>query len=358
MTTFLATRLVDLVKHHAAWDELTECCQGSGGLPMQGSAWIHSYFEHLAPASIKWCVIFVYDGNLLLGVLPVQQHASGRLSTPSNNHLLGTTFLVRPGFEREVCLDIFGRLGSIFPGWHDLFMSRVIIPEGLQELIDTRALGPTIEQVYGRGAFVDVSRDFKTLRGNLSRNFRNNLSKARNKLNSLDEICIAREKPSDLDAAAFDDFLELEGSGWKGKEATAIVMSRVLTSFYRSLCKRLATQGWLEWHTLRADNGLLAAHMAVRCGRSLLIWKLAYNEQYRHCSPGSLLMEDISRQACADPDLDEINLSTDQSWYANWRMEYRTYKSIRIYARRMQPLATGYFPRRMKQFLTPSRAKY
>jgi hypothetical protein len=51
--------------------------------------------------------------------------------------------------------------------------------------------------------------------------------------------------------------------------AGAIQCSPALTAFYRALARRLADRDWLEWHFLDFDGTPVAAHLAVRFGRSL-----------------------------------------------------------------------------------------
>src|SRR5690606_17756733 len=79
----------------------------------------------------------------------------------------------------------------------------------------------------------------------LSKNFRGSLRKARNKLARLAgvEVRWARE-PAEI-YPAFERFLEVEASGWKGDGGigTAIQLDPTLRAFYGGLMQRLAQTG-------------------------------------------------------------------------------------------------------------------
>ena len=62
---------------------------------------------------------------------------------------------------------------------------------------------------------------------------------------------------------------------------------------YRELASRLKTAGWLEWHFLKVDNRVCAAHMAVRFPQALCVFKVGYDETLRKYSPGNVLMEAV-----------------------------------------------------------------
>ena len=100
--------------------------------------------------------------------------------------------------------------------------------------------------------------------------------------------------------------------------------------FYATLTANLAALGWLEWHVLEAESRVLAANLAVRFARTIYIWKLGYDDEYRHYSPGALLLRHVTERAC-DSDTNRIDLMTDYPWYSRWRMTHYPYWGVAFY---------------------------
>ena len=96
-------------------------------------------------------------------------------------------------------------------------------------------------------------------------------------------------------------------SGWKGAAGTAIKCSPTLIEFYRVLARRLADRGWLEWQFLNFDGMPVAAHLAIRFGRSLILPNIGYDEPDARLSPGNLLFRETLTRAFADECLEEVN---------------------------------------------------
>ncbi|MDY0354948.1 MAG: GNAT family N-acetyltransferase [Sedimentisphaerales bacterium] len=207
------------------------------------------------------------------------------------------------------------------------------------------------------GRYLRVDGDQDQYQASLSRNFRSNQRKAENKLRRLAGVEVAFVTAPDASSAQLAEFVPVEAAGWKGRDGTAIQKASELIAFYTTLTTRLAKAGWLEWHFLRAEGQVIAANLAVRFNRSIIVWKLGYDEGYRQCSPGGMLFQSLLDRAFADPDIDEVNLLTDASWYDNWRMDERTYYRIRFYRnRRPLSLFLGAVPDRIVSVPRRSRA--
>ena len=56
-------------------------------------------------------------------------------------------------------------------------------------------------------------------------------------------------------------------------------------------------RGWLGWLFLSVDGKTIAAYMAMRCCRSLVLWKTGYDEAYAEYGPGSLVTERAIQRA-------------------------------------------------------------
>lgn len=115
------------------------------------------------------------------------------------------------------------------------------------------------------------------------------------------------------DPDALDAFLELEASGWKGREATALAADPDHAAFFREMAARMAERGALELFFLEANGRVAAAHCSLLAGGGSFCFKIAFDESLRSYSPGrELQLQLIDRfhddgrlrwmDSCADPD--------------------------------------------------------
>jgi len=155
---------------------------------------------------------------------------------------------------------------------------------------------------------------------------RRNLQRLNRALQSLGEVHIEvhdRRDPTAL-AQAFDDFLRLEASGWKGAAGTnggpgtAIAGDPRLLSFYRGLLDEDEDALHPQIALLRLDGRTIAAKYGLRSGDTLSLLKIAYDETYAAQSPGSQLLLGLMTQAQA-AGITRLSLVTCPAWAARWR---------------------------------------
>jgi len=338
-------RLDELKKYADAWNALAY--KAPPQLPTSSYAWVSSYFEHFLLPGEAWRCIFAHDDDRLVGVLPLivaRRTKAGLawLRTPMSGHMIAVSPLLFPGQESNVSKALLNAAWSSDPNVIRIEMSDLPANSPFFEYVDD-CLRLEISRRAGRYLRVDEDQD--RYQSSLSRNFRSNQRKAANKLRKLEGVETAFITGQDASSAQLSEFIPVEASGWKGRSGTAIQKSRDLIAFYTTLTTRLADAGWLEWHFLRAEGQAIAANLAVRFNRSIFVWKLGYDEDYRRYSPGGMLFQALLDRAFADPDVDEINLLTNEPWYDNWRMKEREFYRIRFY-KKQRPLSIllGFIP--------------
>lgn len=146
--------------------------------------------------------------------------------------------------------------------------------------------------------------------------FSRNLRRQRRKLDrhGRTEVALVRE-PGEL-PAAFDDFLRVEASGWKGTCGcgSAIALHREVEGFYRELALRFGAERRCAINLLRLDGRPIAAQFGLLDNRRLNLLKIAYDEAYAAEAPGSRLLHDVLTHCCDAGDIDELSLVTGPSW--------------------------------------------
>ena len=146
---------------------------------------------------------------------------------------------------------------------------------------------------------------------------RSELKRQRRRLaEALGDDLVAVDR-TDFGSAA-DAFLQLESSGWKGKEGTALSSRGESRRMFRALCKKLGPSGRLQMRSLQAGNRVVAMTCDLSAGDALFGFKTAYDETLRRYSPGIQLQIDNFAafheqpekrllDSCCEPDSDLLN---------------------------------------------------
>jgi hypothetical protein len=118
-------------------------------------------------------------------------------------------------------------------------------------------------------------------------------------------------------ADAFDQFVDLEGRGWKrdvgafaNRPESAAFVKRFLVSAART--RRAAVR------SLLIDGHLAACHLSVQVQDTLFLMKITYDESLQHLSPGNLLMAELISKACDDQTIARIDCVEHASWHHRW----------------------------------------
>jgi CelD/BcsL family acetyltransferase involved in cellulose biosynthesis len=120
------------------------------------------------------------------------------------------------------------------------------------------------------------------------------------------------------DSRALERFYNLERSGWKGSEGTAIASRTSTRSFYDGVARAAEPFEYLCLHFLELGQETLATCLGLTYGGKYFYLKPAYNERYAHLGPGHLLINAILRD-CVRRGLTEFDLMGHWAEYkAKW----------------------------------------
>lgn len=109
-----------------------------------------------------------------------------------------------------------------------------------------------------------------------------------------------------------DAFLEIEGSGWKGRANTALRCHDNEMTFFKQLLAEGAMQGKVEVSSLTLDQQLVAGAVRFKGNSAYFSFKVAYDENFAKYGPGFILLLKFMAQfyqnstvewcdSCADP---------------------------------------------------------
>ncbi|MDO9428715.1 MAG: GNAT family N-acetyltransferase [Methylobacterium sp.] len=109
--------------------------------------------------------------------------------------------------------------------------------------------------------------------------------------------------PADL-RAALDDYIALEGTGWKGRAGTAIGDAPGESAFLHASVAAFGALGRVRIDRLRRDGTTLASAVTFVGGARAWCLKISFLEAEARDSPGAQLLHHLTRSLIADAALD------------------------------------------------------
>lgn len=334
----------------AEWDRLSSLAPNR--VHTTSYAWVASFFEHLAGPGADCRCLLVFDGGELVGVLPFLVTnkffsiiTKSEVCPPISDQTFASDLVCRCEDAPLIIETMFEALDHFLPGAWELSFHHVSDRSQAVRCLcggDHHALAHV--DFDGVGNFVRTDGTFEGYVGSLRPHFAANLRRLVRKVERLPGCCCDFLTGEDAEPARLDEFLRLEASGWKGRGGTAILADPRERAFYGAFVERLYERRWLEWHTLSVGGHAIAAHLAIRCGRIVYLWKIAYDENYRAYAPGNVLLLRCLERAFELPDVEEVNCLTDSPWNREWNMEHRSYFRVTVWPKRLLPFVAGYCP--------------
>ncbi len=112
-------------------------------------------------------------------------------------------------------------------------------------------------------------------------------------------------------------YTQLEKSGWKGRNRSAILSEYNTYNYYQEIAKNCSESNTIEFQVLRIDDVDLAVAFRFVSGNRYFEVKTAYNEEFRNIGPGKILeleilkklslLKDIQVDSCTSPNNYLIN---------------------------------------------------
>lgn len=141
---------------------------------------------------------------------------------------------------------------------------------------------------------------------------------------------VHRPAPHELGPLLAEAF-DVEAAGWKGRAGSALVLDAERGAFYRRYAALAAAQGMLRVCFLRIAGRAAAMQLAVESGRRWWLLKIGFDEAFKKCSPGSLLMLETIRHAAGEGLQGYEFLGTDEPWTRLWTPFVHSCISLLVY---------------------------
>ena len=318
--------------------------------------WITAYIRAFEPNS-EVVLVTARAGDRLLAVLPLIRKWGWfagmpvlKLMATVNSHSNRFDILRAIGPSGDAAIDAMWGLLKRTPHWHLLELPSFPAEGNCQRLMScaSRDEYGTMTRLY---AEVPVLRMEVDSDGRLnwlaetSRHFRHELRRCRRVLESQTggvPTLVRRDHP---DPELLRQFFELEASGWKGREGSAIKCNPEALAFYGHIARMTAHLGQFCLHSLEVGGKMVAGAFSLVTDECYYPMKITYDESLRRGGPGQLLLNAILEE-CADRGIPELYFGGTRDRYKTlWTSATR--RQLRGYI-----FSQGYYPRFMFQLRT------
>lgn len=283
------------------WEKL---CEETSSLPFYRPEWIAAYLQAFEPES-QVVLMTATASDKLVAVLPLIRRRAWFAGVPvwklvgaANVH--STQFdIVRTSCDAgEAAIFAFWNLLKRVPGWNMLelpLLSRDGAGLKLIKLASKEGCR-TMSVRFSESPVLSMKKDENgqlTWLHDTSRHFRHELRRCARILTremGQEPRLVRRTNP---DQQALEQFYELEASGWKGREGSAIKCAPQTRNFYNQVSQVAAAGGYFCLHSLEVNNRMLAGAFSVQSADCLYPLKIAYDESLRRGAPGQVMFDRI-----------------------------------------------------------------
>jgi CelD/BcsL family acetyltransferase involved in cellulose biosynthesis len=307
------------------------CDEGPSDQPFYGPEWIRAHVRAFAPGA-ELVVIAVRRDERLSAVLPLMRERTSFRGLPvttlrsiGNEH--SPRFDLIHGRDAESAALVVWRALRATPSW-DVVELRDVPHGGALEHLSLAAAAdgyPIGCRASDRRPYIALPRD-STLDAILQRarpSFRHTLRRCMRRLEERGPVRLVHSETAD--AAALERFYALERAGWKGAAGTAIACDGSTRQFYDEVAQEAARLGRFSLYTLECGGRAVAIQYGLAQRGRYFALKSAYDEAFRPCSPGQLIMQEILRDLIARGFTELDLLGSAQEYKEQWAPEMRTH---------------------------------
>ncbi len=301
--------------------------------------WHEAAATHLFDADAPPLYVQVRAGDITVALAALQAAGRlrfgplsfGRLSSPAHPHLGLTDWLILPGTQAVPLVEgIIDALRSAsLPRWTLLDVDRLPVNAAAFEVL--RNVPGAIVQPHGQSAWFDCSRG--TPDTAIPKRMRRNLRRLRARAREAGPVRASFHVGAQVLDGAFDRFVELESSGWKGSAGTgsAIALCKRLSGFYRALATPERDAAQCRINLLHVGDEVVAAQFVLASSGEANLLKIGFSEAHAALAPGLLLLEDFLDACTDDPAIDRVNLVTAPDWAMRWHPMLMPCHNVRLF---------------------------
>jgi CelD/BcsL family acetyltransferase involved in cellulose biosynthesis len=316
------------------------CEEGPCQEPFCRPEWVAAYIRAFEPRE-KVVVLTARVGGVLQAVLPLIEKRAlfyglpvTKLRGAANAHSCRFDMVRSAGADGDRAVQAVWKFLKQLPGWDLIELPYVAEGGSLDQMAGSARLDgyPVGQKESMRSPYLPLNLQglgkdpllYQTTAG-----FRAIVRRKGRQIKGQGELVLRRLNSAD--PVSLQTFYDLERSGWKGREGTAIACSADTRQFYDEIARHGARFGYLSLSFLEFNGHTIAAQFGITHGGRYFMPKLAFDENYRPYGPGHLLIHAIMLD-CVEHGLSEYDFTGPWAEYkAKWTSSTRLHSTLTIF---------------------------
>lgn len=311
--------------------------------------WYESYLEHLEPEPQRLFFFVLFHAQEVVAILPFK-HQRRRfkgvplnvLELPKHAHIKLKDIVFPDAFQTDGAIQALlnGLQRQQLPSW-DVIIMHDLLPDAYALKAFSKMPAARIVEPHDACDSIPIGSSYDAMKESMSKQLRKSLKVSNKRAAGLGVLTssIVRH-PGELEPA-FQVFLDLEASGWKGPKGagTAIRCDPKLTGFYNSLIQKYGILNKCEVSLLYLNEHPIAGTFSMLIDGTAYSLKIAYDEGQANLSPGNLLRERLMVHYAQQQSIRTLNMVSGGSspWHRRWNITSQT--TYRLYLFNRSPKA-------------------
>jgi CelD/BcsL family acetyltransferase involved in cellulose biosynthesis len=190
----------------------------------------------------------------------------------------------------------------------------------------------SVTRVTGRSPYVPLDEGWDTYRESVSSKVLSEVRRRRRKLEAEGHLSLDVEDGMGDIGALLAEGLQVEASGWKGAQGTAIATRPEALGFYKDVTDWASSRGSLLMAFLRLDGRPIAFDLCLEEGGVHFLLKTSFDPEFRAFGPGILIRHDMIERAFGEQLVRYEFLGHDEEWKHRWAKHFRDQILLKCYA--------------------------
>ncbi|MGI1678204.1 MAG: GNAT family N-acetyltransferase [Cellvibrionaceae bacterium] len=306
------------VKQFLTTWEMLEISQQS--LFYQRALYYQSYCEYLMPPTASPYLLVFSDQGKIVGVFPWVKKRLSRFGIPyyhigsiHHDHINLSDVLFDENYLNSIS-ELFKTFLKMLPFNSSVVMRDLRDDSQFFELLSCLS-SKAFEIESGESFYIDFNEDVDSV---LPKRMVKNVKRLLRKANDTGVVEFKFLSGDEITTQAFEDFLVVESSGWKGQSGTetAITLNPKLKSYYQSFLQAMPAKMQLSMFYLNGDP--IAAHYCFKDDHCLSLAKVGYIEEHKSLSPSHVLIYQAIQNAGLIGGGNRISFVTGAGWLGQW----------------------------------------
>lgn len=284
-------------------------------------AWLETLSSHALTKDQSILLACVLEGERFMAIAPMMQHAQGNLSSLNNNFTTLFSILASKDDQLDAILNCLAQ------GLSQMSVASIRfepidkddhVMNKLCQLMENYGLNSHPYFRFYNWSHQLNGQSFNGYMDQRPTSLRNTIKRKQSKLENEHDCIIRMYKDIDIDQA-LADYQTVYQASWKANE--------FFSDFTPALVKRLSKLNWLRIAILYADQQAVAAQIWFVVHGKANIYRLVYDENWKHYSPGSILTQYLMRYVIDIDKVLEIDFLTGNERY---KQDWMTLRKERI----------------------------